>query len=159
MTLPSHTLPLALVLLVSASPAAAVENLTGTWEGTLKCRVLNGTTVQKTKAPVTLEIIDSGVGGVQAELVSTDSTFVGFVVAESAGAPKGVLASATCGFAFDDLDGGTLQADVKTKAGSEKASIKGHVAFMGVGQGTTRVCTIAAKRTSAVEPDIIGCAL
>jgi hypothetical protein len=152
-------LPLALALLVSAVPAAAIESLTGTWEGTLKCRVVTGKSVEKTKVDVTLEIVDSGSGGFQAELVSTDLLFVGFVVGESATSSKGVLSSLTCGLSYDDLDGATLQATVKTKAGSEKASLKGHVARLGAVQGIASVCTLKAKRTSAAEPDIIPCAL
>jgi hypothetical protein len=159
MHVPARTLPLALVLLAAAAPAAAVESLTGTWEGTLKCRALNGASVLKSKVPVTLEIVDSGPGGFQAQLVSTDLIFVGFVVPESATSDKGAASGLTCGLSYDDLDGATLQANVKTKAGSEKASMKGRVTRMGAVQGLTSDCTLTAKRTSATEPDLIPCAL
>jgi hypothetical protein len=154
-----HSRALALALLVFASPASALENLTGTWEGVLKCRTLDGGETGKTKEAVTLEVVDSGVGGLQMELLGTDLLFIGFTVAESGNAQKGVLSSASCGFAFDNLDGGTLQADVKTKAGSPKASLKARLSLMTAAQGIARSCTLNAKRVNDAQPDIIGCAI
>jgi hypothetical protein len=152
-------LPVGLALLLSVSPALAVENLTGTWEGVLKCTTLDSGTVAKTKVATVLEIVDAGVGGLQIELVSSDILFIGFVVSQTAKPDKGALSAASCAFAFDDLDGGTLQADVKTRAGAAKATMKARLSLMGDVQELVRSCTITAKRVSTDQPDIIGCAI
>jgi hypothetical protein len=151
-------LPAGLALLLFVAPASALESLTGTWEGVLKCATLDSGTRSKTKVATVLEIVDSGPGGLQIELVSSDLLFVGFVVADGAKPDKGALSAASCAFAFDELDGGTLQADVKTRAGAAKATLKARLSLMGAVQEIVRSCTITAKRVSADEPDIIGCA-
>jgi hypothetical protein len=151
-------LPAGLALLLLVAPAFALESLTGTWEGNLKCTTLDSGTRAKTKVATVLEIVDSGPGGLQIELVSSDLVFVGFVVADGAKADQGALSAASCAFAFDDLDGGTLQADVKTQAGATQAKMKARLSLMGAVQEIVRSCTITARRTSTAEPDIIECA-
>ena len=147
-----------LVLLVALEPAAAVESLTGTWEGVLRCEVLDSGATTKSKVATTLEVVDDGPGGVRVELVSTDYLFIGFVVAQTAKPEKGVLSAASCAFGWDSLDGGTLQGDVRVKAGGGKASLRAQLTIMGLVQEIARSCTLTAKRVNKAEPDVVSCA-
>ncbi|HVH05653.1 MAG TPA: hypothetical protein VNE71_06615 [Myxococcota bacterium] len=152
-------LPFALALLLSSSTASAVESLTGTWEGVLKCETLDSGNVTKSKVATTLEIRDFGGGSVAVELVSTDLLFLGFVVAQGSKPERGVLSAASCAFGWDNLDGGTFQGDVRVKPGSGKASLRAQLTIMGAVQELARSCTLTAKRVNTAEPDVDACAV
>jgi hypothetical protein len=147
-----------LFLLSALQPAAAVESLTGTWEGVLRCEVLDSGETTRSKVAVTLEIEDDGPGGVRIEILSTDYLFVGFVVAQAEKPEKGVLSAASCAFGWDNLDGGTLQGDVRVKAGGGKTSLRAQLSIMGLVQELARSCTLTAKRVNTAEPDVTSCA-
>jgi hypothetical protein len=74
----ARTLLPGLFLLLALEPASAVESLTGTWEGVLRCEVLDSGATTRSKVAATLEIVDDGPGGVRVEVVSTDYLFIGF---------------------------------------------------------------------------------
>jgi hypothetical protein len=147
-----------LFLLFALAPASAVESLTGTWEGVLRCEVLDSGATSKSKVATTVQIVDEG-PGVSIEIVSTDYLFVGFVVAQGAKPEKGVLSAASCAFGWDNLDGGTLQGDVRVEAGGAKASLRAQLTIMGRVQEIARSCTLTAKRVNTAAPDIIACAV
>ena len=147
-----------LVLLGALQPAAAAPSLTGTWEGVLRCELLDSGATSKSKVAATLEVVDDGPGGVRIEIVSTDHLFTGFVVAKTAKPEKGVLSAASCAFGWDNLDGGTLQGDVRVKAGGGKASLRAQLTIMGLVQELARSCTLTAKRVNSAEPDVMTCA-
>jgi hypothetical protein len=133
---------------LSAAPASAVESLTGTWEGTLKCQTLDSGNVTKSKVDQTVVIQDGGVKGIGLNLVSTKGTFFGFVVADGKKAENGQLSAASCAFNAPALAGGVLQADLKTKSGDVKASLKGDLLLMDEDNGIIESCSISVKRVS-----------
>jgi hypothetical protein len=139
--------------LVSAAPAGAVQNLTGTYEGKIRCESLEtGGAPEKAKQDVTVAILD-GVDGVSVQVVSfSDQAFVGYVIAVGPKPDLGILSAASCGFASPaNLSGGILQGPVKTKAGSDKASIRTVLTFMN-GANVAQSCLVTAKRVSTAEP-------
>jgi len=153
------TIAIGLCSILSAAPAAAVELLTGTWEGSLKCETLDSGTVTKSKVDQTVVIADGGIKGVAMELVSTKGTFFGFVVADGKKAENGKLSTASCAFNDPDLVGGVLQGDLKTKTGDLKASLKGDLLLMDEENGIIESCSLSVKRVSlegaAVPPCLI----
>jgi hypothetical protein len=145
--------------LLAAAPAAAVESLTGTWEGSLKCDRLDTGTVTKPKVDQTVVIQDSGVKGIAMNLVSTKGTFFGFVVADGKKAVNGKLSTASCAFNNPDLVGGVLQGDVKTKTGDVKASLKADLLLMDDENGVIESCALSVKRVSLEAGEIPLCEL
>jgi hypothetical protein len=98
-------------------------------------------------------IVDGGVEGVSVQVVSfSDEAFVGYVIAVGPKPDLGILSAASCGFASpQNLSGGILQGPVKTKAGSDKASIRTVLTFMN-GATVAQTCLVTAKRVSTAEP-------
>lgn len=150
-------LAIGLCSVLSAAPALAVEPLTGTWEGSLKCQTLDSGTVTKPKSDQTVIISDGGVDGLLMNLVSTKGIFEGFVVADGKKPANGQISAASCDFSNDNLIGGVLQADVKTKAGDEKASLKGELLLMHEVNGIIESCSISVKRVSLKGAAIPTC--
>jgi hypothetical protein len=133
---------------LSAAPALAVESLTGTWEGSLKCQTLDSGTTTKSKVDQSVVISDGGVEGIRVHLVSTKGIFEGYVVADGKKPANGQISTASCFFNDPDLAGGVLQADVKTKAGDVKASLKGDLLLMDEENGIIESCSLSVKRVS-----------
>ena len=148
MNVRSATIATLLGSVLSAAPAVAVESLTGTWEGSLKCQTLDDGTVTKPKSDQTVVIADSGVDGIRVHLVSTKGVFEGYVIADGKKPANGMISVASCGFNDPDLVGGVLQGDVKTKAGDEKASLKGELLLMNEENGIIESCSLSVKRVS-----------
>jgi hypothetical protein len=133
---------------LSAAPALAVESLTGTWEGSLKCQTLDSGTTTKSKVDQSVVISDLGVEGIRVHLVSTKGIFEGYVVADGKKPANGQISTVSCFFNDPDRAGGVLQADVKTKAGDEKASLKGELLLMDEENGIIESCSLSVKRVS-----------
>jgi hypothetical protein len=142
---------------LAAAPAAAVESLTGTWEGTLKCQTTDSGIRTKTKVDQTVAIEDLGVDGVTMQLVSTEGVFNGFVVADEKKAENGVLSAVSCNFSDQTFAGGVLNVEVKTKTGDPKASLKGDLILMNDEEDVARTCQLSVKRVSQTAPKILGC--
>jgi hypothetical protein len=155
----SAAISIGLCSLLAAAPASAVESLSGTWEGTLKCQTLDSGTTTKTKVDQTVAIEDLGEEGVVLNLQSTKGLFNGFVVADGKKPQNGILSAAGCGFNQPDLEGGVLQLEVKTKAGDVKASLKGDLLLMDLDEDIAESCTLTAKRVSNSVPKLPLCAL
>jgi hypothetical protein len=150
---------LVLATLLAASPAlAVVESIVGTWDGVLKCELLADGVTTKTKIDETVHIEAFGMGsGHSLHLVQSNLDVIALVYPD-AKPGTGVITGASCLFAWDELVGGMLQGDVKTKAGSDKASMKVRLTLMDAAVGTARSCTLTAKRTSTKAPIAPGCA-
>ena len=145
--------------LLAGSPARAVENLTGTYEGKLKCNGTDGGITSKVKQDVTVEVLDSGASGLTFDIVSVQDTIVSFVVADSKKPEKGVLAGASCSYDATNLTGAVVRLDVSSKAGSDKAELKGTVLFSNSADDSTAECTLEAKRVSTAEPSVNLCVI
>jgi hypothetical protein len=142
---------------LSAAPALAVESLTGNWEGSLKCQTLDSGTTTKPKFDQTVVISDGGVDGIRVHLVSTKGIFEGFVVADGKKPANGQISVVSCDFSGTNLVGGVLQADVKTKAGDVKASLKGDLLLMDETNGIIESCSLSVKRVSLKGAAIPTC--
>lgn len=140
----------------AAAPAGAVENLTGTYEGKLRCRSIASGVTDKTTIPVTVEV------GHQNDLVTIDlaglvEAIQGYVVSAQDKPQNGVVAAASCGFDSQNLDGAVLHAEVRTKPGSEKASIQGTLIRTHPVEYQVELCSFRVKRVSTVPPNLTPC--
>ena len=144
-------------MLLAAAPALAVESLTGTWEGTMKCAGLDNGAPAKRKQAVTIEILDDGDEGVLVEIVPLAQRFVGFVVAASPMPQAGILSAASCSFDVPGYRGDMIQGPVKTKPGSDKAAMKLVFLTMDEEVNAALVCRVSAKRTATAPPAIDAC--
>ena len=147
---------LVLVSLLSAAPAAALESLLGEWEGTLKCTTTVAGVVSKTKVAETV-LIGNLDGSLAIRLATRDLTFLGAATPDVQRETTGVVSAASCGFGVAELTGGALRGYAKTKAGSEKASLKLELILMELPAATSSSCRLTAKRVSAVPPKTPAC--
>jgi uncharacterized protein (DUF427 family) len=138
---------LALFVLLGATRAFALEDLTGTWEGQISCEAIDGDVVAHFSAAATAYVADAGAGliGVQVQSIGT---FIGRYQVEAAHPDHAVVQGASCDFDEEDVDGAVLRLDAKTKAGSTKASLAGTLIIVdGPGETSTQ-CELKLKRTS-----------
>ena len=144
-----------------ATAAAAIDNVTGTYEGKVTCQKIEGGVASKTKADVVVEV-EEGKGGFASADVIVDGTpiataLLGFLAEDAAKTDRARIAAIECGFDFFDKEGATFHAEIAIKAGSEKGSLKGTLLDMDDAVGLAGVCTFKAKRTSTAVPDVTLC--
>jgi hypothetical protein len=159
MNVRSVAIGIGLCSLVSAAPAGAVQNLTGTYLGKIRCESLAaGGVPDRSKQDVTVEIVHDGAGDASVEVVGFSvEAWIGHVVSVGAKPDIGILSAASCGFASPlALSGGVLQGPVKTKTGSDKASIRFVVTVFDEAN-LAQTCLVTAKRTSTTEPTLPDC--
>jgi hypothetical protein len=146
----------ALAVALAAGPAAALENANGSYEGKLKCKGLAGGDREKTKLDVEVAVHDDGAGNVQLG-IETLGTLNGFLLTDTRKPETGTLSAVSCTLDTVDQTGHALQADVKVKAGSEKASLKGKLIRMDRSGETASLCEFKAERVSTTPVKLIGC--
>lgn len=144
-------------LLLAALPAAAVENLTGSYEAKLKCAGIDGGVKGKQKVETTIDIVDLGGGQILFDM-GAYPTGQAYVLAELAKPEQGVVSGLTCEFDADDRNGLLLRADVKTKTGSDTATLKGTLVIFEEPDAESAICKLTAKRVSTVGAKLAGCA-
>jgi hypothetical protein len=149
---------LALAFLFAAAPAAAeTENLTGKWEGTVKCTSTSGNGTAKSKAPIVLNVSED-MGGVTIDTDGLGLYVEGIIFDEPEKAGLGTVSAVSCGFSAGNQNGGVLRATVKTKAGELKATLKGATIRITGGPGAAAsICTFTAKRTNAIPDPLDPC--
>jgi hypothetical protein len=155
----ARVLALGLASCFAAVPAGAVtENLTGKWEGTLKCSTAESGGTTKSKQPIVLNV-DEDEGGLRIDSPGVGLFLDGVVFDEPEKQGQGTLSAVGCGFSGGNLNGsGVLRATVKTKAGDLKASIKGTAIRIESGpDGFLSICTFTAKRTNATPDPLAPC--
>ena len=145
-----------LALLLGA-PARAVGNLTGTYEGTLRCSTTTVGITSKTLQDVSVEVVDSGTDGVLFEVVTVEDRIVGFVIEDAQKAENGILPAASCDYEAFEQVGLVARLAVRTKAGTEKASLKGALLRSDIDTATSSSCTLDVKRVSTAVPEIEPC--
>jgi hypothetical protein len=151
-------LGLAVSVSIAARPVLAVEDLTGLWEGTMKCTATDDGGTAKSKAPVAVSIAqDKGV--VRLSVPGVPVFIQGFVLADPDKTDIGTVSTASCGFDSGNPNGGgVFRATVKTKVGDLKASLKATLILVkGSPDPSMSLCTITAKRTSATPGTIPPC--
>lgn len=134
---------------LAATPAGALDDLTGGWEGTVVCDFTDDTHTTRTASPTYLQLDDDGPGGNPFAYLNNVGPFRLTIVSGPDAPQRGRIAGPSC--AFDPLTGGwLLQAVVKAKPGSEKASLKGELITLGIGGNShyVQVCRLKLKRTS-----------
>jgi hypothetical protein len=144
---------------LAASPAAAVDSLTGVWRGKLFCESTNETTTEpRQKADATLFVEDLGGG---ASRVRVNNLFVFPIpstIVSGADVPERArLAGVGCGFNAD-TGGLVLQASAKIKPGSPKGTMTGEfITFAGgVATHLVSVCRFKVKREETTLETPIG---
>jgi len=142
---------LALLVLLGARPAAALESLTGTWEGKISCDAIDGGTVAHFSAPATVYFDDGG-AGLMGIGIQTSTNFFARYVVDAARPDQAVIQASSCDFDTDTVEGTVLRGEVKTKAGSTSASFSGTLIVLDGPGATTTECTLKLKRVSLAAP-------
>jgi len=140
-----------------AGPAAALGDLTGTYQGSLACESTTDVESTRSKIDATLYVDDNGAGNVFVYLNNSLQIFRAAVVAPG-GSDQGRLGGPAC--AISPATGGwTIRAAVKAKAGSTSASMKGEFVTVSVGASahSVQVCRFSVQRVSLGDPNITSC--
>jgi hypothetical protein len=145
-----------LAMLLGA-PARAVEDLSGSYEGKLRCNTTTDGLTSKTKQDVSVKVVDSGIRGVLFEVVAVEDRIVGLVIEDAEKAENGILPAASCDYEAFDQVGVIARLAVHTKVGTEKASLKGTLLQQNIDTATSSSCTLDVKRVSTVVPEIEPC--
>lgn len=141
---------------VLAAPAAAIDSLSGVWEGKFTCESTTATTTSKGwKSPATLFIEDLGGGAGRARFNNATVFPVPIGIVSGADAPTSArIAGVMCGFTPDG-GGAILQGLAKVKSGSEKGTLSGELIQYGV--GSVSVCRFKVKRTEPLGTPVGNC--
>ena len=136
--------------LLAAAPAAAVENLTGTWYGRWKCTGIPDVRPAKPAVPsgVEMTVIDDGAGVV----LNLGFYIYGYVVPHASKPSTGIFTGTSCGNINTDGVGHMAHFEVKTKPGDVKATMRGELLSMHRELGHARRCKFTATR---VDLDVI----
>ena len=149
----------ACVLILSvlgAGGAAAVEALDGAWDAKLACKGLSGAAKESYKIGADLLITQPNPEVVNFS-ISNMGSGEGYLLSEMAKPGAGLLGGMSCGLAVGNYFGFTLNAAVKTKEGSDQASLKGAIQIFDQVGGELYACKITAKRTSTTNPNLGAC--
>jgi hypothetical protein len=154
MKLHSGLLCVGLSLLGSVS-AGAVTDLTGTYEGKLRCTTTADGVVAKTKQDVSVGVMDGGAEGVTLEIFGVEDRIVGLLIDDAVKNDRGILPAVSCGFSDFDQEGVVVRLEARTKAPA--ASLKGTVLRTSLSGKSSSICALDVKRVSTQTPDIGIC--
>ena len=141
----------------TTSPAAAIDSVTGTYEGKMTCRQISNGATTKEKQDVTVDVFE-GVSNFVGLDVGTASTKIGAVLVEDTEkSDRAKVVGVECGVTYLNTLGGALHADVVIKPGSDKGTMKGTLIVMDEFAPLGSLCTFTAKRTSTAEPVVDPC--
>lgn len=144
--------------LAFVAPAGALESLTGEYDGTLSCKGIDSGNRGKFKeTDVPIDVADLGGGEVLVDVAGLVVNFTGFVIADLAKPDSGVLSAIQCGLDDVSRDGAVMNAEVKTKAGTEKASFKATLIILNPGAAEAVICKLGAKRVSTQAKKLAAC--
>jgi hypothetical protein len=144
---------------LAASPAAAVDSLTGVWRGKLVCVSTNDTTTEpRQKADATVFVEDLGGGAARVRVNNLFVLPIPSTIVSGADVPERArIAGVGCGF---DADAGglVLQASAKVKPDSPKGTMTGEfINFAGgVAPHFVSICTFKVKREETTLATPIG---
>ena len=139
-----------------AAPAAAIDSLSGVWEGKFTCGSTTATyTTKGSKTAATLFVEDLGGGTGRARFNNATVYPIPIGIVSGADAPISArIAGVMCGFTPDG-GGAVLQGLAKVKSGSEKGTLTGELIHYGV--GSVGICRFKVKRTGPLEAPIGVC--
>ena len=147
---------LLLAACLGASPAAAIEDLGGTYAAKLSCKGIAGTLRGKYKFEAELLIVQVDAGNVLFQLEGLPRG-TGYLLSDAAKPGGGTLEAISCALEAGNYQGGALHADVKTKAGSDTASLKGTLVIYDFTLSAGNLCKLTAKRTSTTPVKLPAC--
>jgi hypothetical protein len=137
---------------LTAAPARALPDLTGSWAGTAVCDLLSDGGGNREKFAATLTVDDDPSG--DAFVVFNSLTFRVAVIDDVDAPSKGRIGGADCAVTAAN-GGGMLWLSVKAKDGSEKGTMTGELVSARTGAHEISVCKIKLKRTSSTIVDPI----
>jgi hypothetical protein len=147
-------LSICLFVLLAAAPAAALGNLTGTYEGLLACELVPGSGKLDFRLETGFDVADNGAGVLAFRLLNNGLLFRGAVDSEHP--DRGRLGALLC--SFNGVTGGNLFHGLATaKEGSDKASLNLQFIDMFIGSQSVGYCTFKGKRVSTKLPAPVAC--
>jgi hypothetical protein len=147
------------LIALAAFPAAAIDDLSGVWEGKFTCDATTPTNSSlRGKSDATLYLEDRGDGSGRARF--NNATILPVPVTVVSGTDKpglGRLAGVMCG--FDANTGGILvQGRASLKPGSEKGTLTGElISFDGGVAPHVSICRFKVKRTGPLAAPVGDC--
>jgi hypothetical protein len=145
----------ALAAALAASPAAALDDLTGTWSGSLTCDGATPSLFTRSKSELVIQIDDDPSGTAYVSI--GDGTYRVAVIPHPDVPAKGRIAGPTC--TYSPATGGrVLDLAVKAKDGSGTGTMRGTLMVVALNQPLTNLCKVKVKRVStAIPTPIPGC--
>jgi hypothetical protein len=144
-------------VLAAAAPAAAIDSVTGTYEGKMTCRQIASGATTKVKQDVVVGIFEGTSNFIGVDVGDVSTAIGGILVEDTAKADRAKLVGVECGVSYLNTVGGVLHADVVIKPGSDKGTLKGTLIVMDELAPLGSLCTFTAKRTSTAEPVVDQC--
>ena len=142
--------------LLSVAPAHAVGDLTGTYEGKLRCTSIVAGATQKTKQDVSVAAIVGGAqDGVTLEIFGVADRVVGLLIEDDLKSDRGILPAVSCDYSAFEQEGVVVRLEGRTKNGA--ASLKGIVLSTSIEGAASSSCTLDVKRISTDPPEIELC--
>jgi hypothetical protein len=141
-------------ILALALPAAALDDLTGTYQGKLTCDSTNATENFRSSMDTAFYVDDANDGSA---FVYINNTLIVFrvAIAEPSETPDtGRFGGPSCGFTFA-AGGSLLHGAVRSKEGEDKASLRGVFVLNPLGGPALTSCSYSVRRTSRSIPDPI----
>jgi hypothetical protein len=138
---------------LAANPAAALDDLTGQYSGRFSCETTTPSENAKDTFDSTLYLDDAGAGNAFAYINNTLLYFRLAVVSAPEKPDQGRVGGPDCNVSPSN-GGSFVQAVVKSKSGSDKASLKGEFVTTRVGGSphVVQVCRFNLKRETTTLP-------
>jgi hypothetical protein len=146
----------ALFASLTGAPAAAIEDLEGTYDVKLACRGLAMAAKDKYKLETELSITQPNPESVLFVIEQLTSG-ARYLLSDQATQGNGTLSGVSCELSTATFQGATLQVDVKTRPGSDQASFAGTLHLFDHSGGEAHLCKIKGKRVNTTPPNLPGC--
>jgi hypothetical protein len=150
----------AAVALATASPAQAIDNMTGLYNGKMSCKGNQDGVPTKSKGLASVSILEDTTIRL---LVALDGALLGgpvnvFRLAEDAKPDRAKIQGLDCPSTTSSISSLTVVGDVAIKSGTDKGTIKGTLIHRNQGvPNRIDVCTFTVKRTSTELPEVLPC--
>jgi hypothetical protein len=146
-----------LALAFAPLSAAALDDLTGTYEGKMSCDSTSASGNSRSSFDTALFLDDANDGTVFIYVNNAGLFFFAEIVEPDEAPDAGRLGGPSCGFTFGE-GGALLQAAVRSKAGADKASLRGQLLIDPVGGSGLSSCSFSVRRTTREIPaPIMAC--
>jgi hypothetical protein len=149
-----------LLLGLAARPAAAIDDLSGVWEGKFTCgSTSDAATSVRDKADATLYLEDLGSGSGRARFNNATVFPIPVTIVSGTDKPTlGRIAGVMCGFA-PDTGGFLLHGLARVASGSDKGTLSGELIAYGGGVAPhgVSICRFKVKRTGPLGAPVGDC--